>query len=82
MNSLEETNVILKENGMLGPTTTVITDPPASTRVLDVSNNRRSMMVLPSTSSTSAVADNGKGNRGSSSRLRHTEIQKIDAIFF
>ena len=66
----------LEENTMLGPTATVLTNLPASTCVLDVSDNHHSVMVLPSTSSISAIVDNRKGNRGSYFRLRRTAIQK------
>ena len=51
-------------------------------RVLDVSDDRHSVMVLPRKSSTSTVADDRKGNRGSSCRLRCAAIQKADMIFF
>ena len=82
MKSLEEANGRLQENTILGPTATVFTNPPASTGVMDASDDFHSEIVIPSTSITSAVLDNRKGNRRISFRLRYTAIQKADAIIF
>ena len=66
-----EKNVTLNENSILGITETVLENPPESTLVRDVSDDYRSEIVLPSTSSASAVTCSRKGNRGSSCRARH-----------
>ena len=66
----------LKNNTMIGLTATMLKNPPAIIWLRDVSDNRHSVTFLPITLRPSAVANNRKGNCGSSYWMRCMVLQK------
>ena len=61
---------------------TVLTNSHPNTRARDKSDKHHSVMVLPSTLSTSVAVDKIKGNSRSSSRARSIAIQKAERLKF